>query len=139
MRTITEFAEKPKEKEVITVGKRASVFIRTDIRSEKTEEGERWIATEYSTQVNALKFEITDEFAAKLIKTETDKAAAGIRETRDKLLAESDKEVLPDRTTKTSPEFKAWAEYRQQLRDISEQKGFPFDVEWPEKPKALTK
>lgn len=139
MRTITEFAEKPKEKEVIVIGKRASVFVRTDIRSEKTEEGERWIATEYSTQVNALKFEITDEFVAKLIEAETDKAATEIREIRDKLLAESDKEVLPDRTTKTSSEFKAWAEYRQELRDITEQKGFPFAVEWPKKPEIATK
>ena len=28
-----------------------------------------------------------------------------------------------------------WATYRQQLRDITEQNGFPFNVEFPEKPK----
>ena len=27
-----------------------------------------------------------------------------------------------------------WKEYRQALRDISEQEGFPHDVEWPVDP-----
>ena len=29
-----------------------------------------------------------------------------------------------------------WAKYRQKLRDITEQKGFPYDVEFPQKPQS---
>lgn len=130
MRTITEFTERPKEKEVIIIDDRASVFIRENITSEETEEGTRYSAVEYSAQVNAKNFELTDEFVSMLILAETDKAAQEIRAKRDKLLAESDKEVMPDRTSN----YEAWAEYRQALRDISEQEGFPFDTVFPEKP-----
>ena len=28
----------------------------------------------------------------------------------------------------------AWAEYRQQLRDVPDQPGFPFAVDWPQEP-----
>ena len=28
----------------------------------------------------------------------------------------------------------AWARYRQALRDLPQQPGFPFDIRWPEKP-----
>lgn len=28
----------------------------------------------------------------------------------------------------------AWAEYRQQLRDVPDQPGFPFNVNWPQEP-----
>jgi len=35
----------------------------------------------------------------------------------------------PDDTTR-----QRWLDYRQALRDIPQQKGFPFDVVWPEKP-----
>ena len=134
MRAITEFTEKPQATEIITTDGRSSVFVRADIRSEETEEGVKWIATEYSTQVNANLFEITDDFINQLIEDETRKAAAEVRAKRNKLLADSDKEILPDRCTKTSAEFKAWATYREELRDISEQEGFPFDVVFPEKP-----
>lgn len=32
----------------------------------------------------------------------------------------------------------AWAEYRQKLRDIPQQSGFPTEVDWPVKPHAPT-
>lgn len=54
--------------------------------------------------------------------------AADIRSTRDKLLTASDWTQigdLPD-TVKS-----AWGPYRQALRDIPAQKGFPTSVEWP--------
>jgi hypothetical protein len=28
----------------------------------------------------------------------------------------------------------AWAEYRQELRDITSQPGFPWEIGWPEMP-----
>lgn len=56
--------------------------------------------------------------------------AARVREQRNKLLAESDWTQLAD-----SPVDKAvWATYRQALRDMPAQAGFPWTVTWPTKP-----
>jgi hypothetical protein len=56
-------------------------------------------------------------------------AGKAIRSERDKLIAETDWMALSDNTL--TPE---WATYRQALRDITSQEGFPHTVEWPEKP-----
>ena len=54
----------------------------------------------------------------------------GIRADRDKKLRESDWTQLAD-----APADKAaWATYRQALRDVPAQAGFPWDVKWPEQP-----
>lgn len=56
-----------------------------------------------------------------------------IRSERNYRLLISDWTQLPD--AKLSEEKKAeWVEYRQQLRDVPEQKGFPDDVIWPKEP-----
>lgn len=57
------------------------------------------------------------------------RAAAAVREQRDALLAQTDWWVLPDRTA-----TQAQLDYRQALRDITAQAGFPNDVTWPTKP-----
>lgn len=55
-----------------------------------------------------------------------------IKAERDGLLAQSDWTQLPDvpDTTKVK-----WANYRQKLRDVPTQKGFPDNIVWPIKPK----
>ena len=58
-----------------------------------------------------------------------------IRE-RDQLLAESDYYVLPDYPS-TEEGLDAVRAYRQALRDITAQEGFPKEVEWPGKPDVL--
>lgn len=50
---------------------------------------------------------------------------------RNALLAQSDWTQLPDVPLATK---EAWTIYRQQLRDISTQVGFPTQIEWPTKP-----
>jgi len=55
-----------------------------------------------------------------------------IRAERNQKLAESDWTQLPD--AKTTVNTEAWASYRQQLRSITEQPGFPWNVEWPVRP-----
>ena len=55
--------------------------------------------------------------------------AEGIRNQRNNLIKESDWRAVSDR--ELEPE---WKEYRQALRDISKQKGFPHDVKWPVDP-----
>ena len=54
-----------------------------------------------------------------------------VRRHRDRLLAASDWTQLPDAPVDKT----AWATYRQELRDIPQQSGFPDNVIWPEEPK----
>lgn len=51
------------------------------------------------------------------------------REERNRRLKECDWTVLPD-----VPVNQAWLDYRQALRDIPEQPGFPETIQWPEEP-----
>lgn len=62
-----------------------------------------------------------------------DKDAQGyvIKAKRNMLLAESDWTQLPDVPINTKTQ---WSTYRQELRDITSQPGYPFDVIWPTKP-----
>jgi hypothetical protein len=55
-----------------------------------------------------------------------------IREQRNVLLKNSDWTQVPDCTV----DKQAWATYRQALRDITAQPGFPTDVTWPTAPQA---
>ena len=58
-------------------------------------------------------------------------AAAGVRVTRDKKLAECDWTQADDSPLKAAS---AWTTYRQALRDVPTQSGFPHTVTWPTKP-----
>ena len=93
------------------------------------------------------------EFAKKC---EYEKLAAKIRERRNELLKETDKEMCLDRLNITIPEeltatnllvgvkqfFEGMsnifngkmAKYRQELRDITKQQGFPYNVVFPTNP-----
>lgn len=53
-----------------------------------------------------------------------------VRQFRNELLSLCDWRVLPDATGDKD----AWAVYRQALRDITNQDGFPNDVKWPKQP-----
>jgi hypothetical protein len=61
--------------------------------------------------------------------------ASQIRADRNRLLAATDRTQLPD-----APEDKdiknAYKSYRQALRDIPEQDGFPYNITFPEAPAA---
>ena len=59
--------------------------------------------------------------------------ALRVRAERDQLLSQCDWTVLPDVTMDLEKQT-LWMEYRQALRDIPEQTGFPLDVVWPTKP-----
>jgi hypothetical protein len=56
-----------------------------------------------------------------------------VRAERNRLLAESDWTQLAD-VVLTDEAKLEWATYRQELRDITAQEGFPFDVTYPTKP-----
>lgn len=57
-------------------------------------------------------------------------AATNVRAYRDSLLTKTDWTQVSDAPVNKE----AWATYRQALRDISLQEGFPWDVTWPEQP-----
>lgn len=54
-----------------------------------------------------------------------------IKKQRLELLQQSDWTQLPDVPLETKT---LWQAYRQALRDITEQSGYPFNVEWPVQP-----
>jgi hypothetical protein len=62
-----------------------------------------------------------------------EEAATAARAERDKLIASCDWMAIKafEGGTTVSTE---WATYRQALRDVSAQAGFPNDITWPEKP-----
>lgn len=82
----------------------------------------------------------------------TDIAAAAVRAIRDQLLKDSDAAMALDRLGLVVPSgstFSSWLSflkglgdvlsnrvsiYRQALRDLPNQPGFPFEIDWPEKP-----
>lgn len=56
--------------------------------------------------------------------------AERVRSKRNELLSQSDWTQLPDSNVNKT----AWATYRQALRDVPEQSGFPWEVTWPTQP-----
>lgn len=57
-----------------------------------------------------------------------------IRIIRNAKLMETDWMYLLDTDIKKPSNIDEWSIYRQQLRDITEQPGFPDDIVWPEQP-----
>ena len=82
---------------------------------------------------------------------DTDRASEMARKIRNRLLDKSDAQMSLDRiglNTSTSTAVLAslknifdndWAVYRQHLRDISAQEGFPFNIDWGISPDAKKK
>lgn len=80
----------------------------------------------YTAEEEALHQAKLSEYAA----GENSRKAAEVRETRNEKLKESDWTQIPDSTADKT----AWAVYRQALRDITAQSGFPREIIWPQKP-----
>lgn len=59
-----------------------------------------------------------------------------VRNARNRELRRTDWAALPD-SPLSDEERAAVKEYRRKLRDVSNQKGFPDDVEWPDPPSFL--
>lgn len=139
MRTKAEYAERPEQIDVIIHDDKKTIFIREDIEEHtfvdpEGNEGKKWTATEYAATVNAA-YKLDENFYKRLIDAETMAEAQRVRAKRNALLAASDVYMIIDRLEKETAEYVAAVkEYRQALRDIPEQAGFPFDVVWPAEP-----
>lgn len=64
-----------------------------------------------------------------------DEAAEKVRMKRDSLIAETDYLLAPDYPIEPES-LESVKLYRQALRDVPQQEGFPFEVEWPVKPEV---
>ena len=79
--------------------------------------------------------EVPDVAPAVPVRT-AEELAREARDKRDRLLDQSDWFLMPDYPAKAE-DLAAVKAYRQNLRDISKQDGFPSDIVWPTKPKVL--
>ena len=78
--------------------------------------------------VNGVLVAMTDDEIATFNSDIAAQKNEAVRNQRDSLLQQSDVYALADRITD------AWTAYRQALRDIPSQAGFPASVTWPTKP-----
>lgn len=65
---------------------------------------------------------------------EDQEQADKVRMQRDRILYASDWSQLPDAPI-TTEQKQEWLLYRQELRDVPNQQGFPWNVVWPAEPK----
>lgn len=70
-----------------------------------------------------------------LVDRPTDFLAETARADRNRLLSDCDWTVLSDAPL-TAAQKGEWVEYRQSLRNVPEQAGFPVAIEWPIQPSA---
>lgn len=66
---------------------------------------------------------------------EAEKQADLVRQERNYKLFQSDWTILPFSPVPYENQL-LWADYRQQLRDVTKQAGFPWEVVWPTEPSA---
>lgn len=101
-------------------------------------EAEHTVYGEPKTQeeFNSLGLKVTLEEYDPEDEMSDEQIAQMVRNRRNFLIAESDFYVQPDYPS-TPEGLETVKAYRQTLRDITEQKGFPRSVEWPEIPNVL--
>ena len=79
--------------------------------------------------INGILVDVTDEDVAATRYISDASIKERVRQERDQLIAATDWWALPDRTMTAKQ-----TAYRQALRDITDQSGFPTDITWPTKP-----
>jgi hypothetical protein len=80
-------------------------------------------------------FECDFDFINEVWTPSFDKQSQDIKAQRKILLLQSDWTQIPNGPL-TVEQQQAWADYRQQLRDITSQSGYPFNVVWPTSPQG---
>lgn len=72
-----------------------------------------------------------DRYTRAVTASDAEEAADAARAYRNKLLDECDNMMVSDRPNVATD---AWGSYRQDLRDVPSQDGFPLNINWPERP-----
>jgi hypothetical protein len=84
-----------------------------------------------ATSSGLIPFSVEEELECDAIKLRSEaEAPANMRQRRNTLLVSSDWTQVIDAPVDQA----AWATYRQALRDIPAQNGFPLTIEWPTSP-----
>lgn len=96
--------------------------------------------TIFGDLTNELKtrFNITEEEYNPEDEWTNDQWADMVRRKRDSLISGTDYYILPDYPS-TPDGIEAVKQYRQDLRDITLQSGFPRNVQWPSLPSVLSR
>lgn len=96
--------------------------------------------TIFGDLTNELKtrFNITEEEYNPEDEWTNDQWATMVRRKRDSMISGTDYYILPDYPS-TPDGIEAVKQYRQDLRDITLQSGFPRNVQWPSLPSALSR
>ncbi|MCH4240018.1 MAG: phage tail assembly chaperone [Oscillospiraceae bacterium] len=120
----------------------AEMRFRENITSEKDENGNTiFTYDEYLLVMpdrDGLKKNVQDNIVVWLAyakAAEIEQLAADVRVQRDKLLADTDWTQADDAPL-SSEDKESVRKYRQALRDITAQSGFPQKISWPEKPQV---
>ena len=145
----TFYDEKPSEISIERVNGSAIIrFTENPMEIVDNEDGSRlWECDEYVLKLRdraGIEEHVKENFAKFFEYAKEDeraKLADAVRLKRDILLKESDPEMCidrfvgPDITAKIENALNGeWAAYRQALRDIPKQAGFPYNVVFPKKP-----
>ena len=99
-------------------------------------ENEHTIFGEFDAELLGVTVEEYESEATKPIELTDEEVAERMRLKRDKLLEASDYYMMVDYPA-TDDGVVAVKAYRQALRDITKQEGFPNDIEWPKLPTVL--
>jgi len=101
-------------------------------------DGVEWVLGQNTTEIEKFDFTLDDFPEAPIPEMPAynpderalEQEAEEIRTQRDALLKESDWTQVADAPVSQT----AWADYRQALRDVPQQSGFPQEVVWPNPP-----
>ena len=127
----THYTQKPNKMEIINIDDKDLIYVRENIEEETiSTEGSGtvgYIADEYFMTLPHPATGSYKEYIVAAKQKEYDNAASLVRKRRDDLIAQTDYYALSDRDMPENIK-----EYRQALRDIPEQSGFPYEIDWPE-------
>lgn len=137
----SESMVRPQETQVTRRGEIGEIALREDVREETRGGRPVYVYEEYrvsapwrETLADAV-LSSREAWLQRAKETEAGALAGEIREKRDRLLKESDWTQGTD--TPLCEETRAeWKGYRQELRDVPQQEGFPYTVVWPVAPKG---
>lgn len=101
-------------------------------------ENQRVAFGEFTTKLMK-EFEVTEEKYNPIDEMTDEQVASRVRYERDQLLKQTDKYLLPDYPEVTPEALADIKMYRQALRDIPAQEGFPRNVVWPVVPAFMNR
>ena len=131
MKQKTHYSQKPENLEIITVGDKDLIYVRENIKKEtiNTDVSETvgYIADEYFMTLPHPATGNYKEYIVAAKAMEYENLANLARNRRNQLLSATDYLALSDQTMPDNVKI-----YRQKLRDIPLQEGFPYDIEYPQ-------